>query len=51
MYEELIKKLRNAAQWADKGLVITPSVCLEAADAIEVLSKMEKTTETPKEEN
>lgn len=45
MYEELIKRLRNAAQWADKGLVIPPSICLEAADAIEVLSKMEKTTE------
>lgn len=36
--DELIKRLRNAAQWADKGLVITPSVCLEAADAIEELS-------------
>jgi len=38
MYDELVKRLRNAAQWADKGLVITPSVCLEAADAIEELS-------------
>jgi len=39
MYDELIKRLREAAQWADKGLVITPSVCLEAADAIEELQK------------
>lgn len=38
MYDDLVKRLRNAAQWADKGLVITPSVCLEAADAIEELS-------------
>ena len=38
MYEDLIKRLRNAAQWADKGLVITPSVCLDAANAIEELS-------------
>ena len=40
-YEELIKRLRISAQWADKGLVIMPSICLEAADAIEVLSKEE----------
>lgn len=40
--DELIKRLRNAAQWADKGLVITPSVCLEAADAIEELVRKEK---------
>ena len=39
MHDDLVKRLRNAAQWADKGLVITPSVCLEAADAIEELSK------------
>ena len=39
MYDELVKRLRNAAKWADKGLVITPSVCMEAADAIEELSK------------
>lgn len=39
MYDELVKRLRNAAQWANKGLVITPSVCLEAADAIEELSE------------
>lgn len=35
--DELVKRLRNAARLADKGLVITPSVCLEAADAIEEL--------------
>ncbi len=35
MYEELMKRLRISAQWADKGLVITPSVCLDAANAIE----------------
>lgn len=41
MYDEddLVKRLRIAAQWADKGLVIPPSICLEAADAIEELSK------------
>ena len=37
MYDELVKRLRNAAQWEDIGLVITPSICLEAADAIEFL--------------
>ena len=39
MCDELVKRLRNAAQWSDKGLVITPSICLEAAEAIEELSK------------
>ena len=39
MYDELVKRLRISAQWADKGLVITPSVCLEAADAIEELMR------------
>lgn len=39
MYEELTKRLRFAAQLADKGLVIMPSVCLEAANAIEELSQ------------
>ena len=39
MDNDLVKRLRNAAQWADKGLVITPSVCLEAAYVIEELSK------------
>ena len=37
-YEDLIKRLRHVAQLADKGLVIMPSVCLEAANAIEKLS-------------
>jgi hypothetical protein len=37
MYDELVKRLRYAAQWADKGLVIAPSIFLEAADAIEEL--------------
>lgn len=37
MYDELVKRLRDAAQWADKGFVITPSICLEAANAIEEL--------------
>lgn len=59
MYEELVKRLRLAAQWADKGLVISPSVCLEAADAIEEMQgklfMMKKTAEwlaekVPKEE-
>jgi hypothetical protein len=39
MHDKLVKRLRNAAQLADKGLVILPSVCLEAADAIENTSK------------
>ena len=38
MYEDSIKRLRFAAQLADKGLVITPSICLEAADAIEAMN-------------
>lgn len=37
MYEELVKRLQIAAQLADKGLLITPSICLEAANAIEEL--------------
>lgn len=40
MYDELVKRLRYAARWADKGLVIPPHVCLEAADAIEELSRL-----------
>ena len=40
MYEELVKRLKIAAQWADKGLLITPSLCLEAADAIDKLVKI-----------
>lgn len=40
MHEDLVKRLRNAAQLADKGLVITPSLCLEAADAITELCNL-----------
>jgi hypothetical protein len=43
MYDELIKRLKDVARWADEGWVITPSVCLEAADAIEELSKYANT--------
>lgn len=39
MYEELVNRLRIAAQLADKGIRIPPSLCLEAADAIERLAK------------
>lgn len=39
MYDELLKRLRFAAHWVDKGLVIPPHMCLEAADAIEELLK------------
>jgi len=42
MHDELIKRLRISAQLADKGLVITPSICLEAADAIEELSRTQE---------
>ena len=38
-YDELVDRLRIDAKIADKGLVIMPSVFLEAADAIEELSK------------
>ena len=38
-YEDLIKRLRHVAQLADKGLVIMPSVCLEAANAIGAVAK------------
>lgn len=37
MYEELIKRLKIAAQLANKGLLIPPSLCLEAAHAIATL--------------
>ena len=37
MYEELVERLKIAADWAGKGFRITPSLCLEAADAIEKL--------------
>jgi len=50
MYDELVKRLRNAAQWADKGLVITPSVCLEAADAIEELTGFVQEAERDRDE-
>ncbi len=40
MYDDLVKRLRNAAQWADKGLVIMPSICLESAEAIVELQKI-----------
>ena len=36
-YDGLIKRLQNAAMWADKGLAIPPSLVLQAADAIEKL--------------
>lgn len=57
MYEELVKRLKIAAQWADKGLLISPSLCLEAADAIaalnykyqKALSDLVKQAEPPKE--
>lgn len=38
MYDELVKRIKIFAQWVDKGLRIPPSICLEAADAIEALS-------------
>ena len=37
-YEELAKRLKIAVEWADKGLRIPPSLCLEVADAIEKLT-------------
>ena len=40
MYEELVKRLKIFAQWADKGLRIPLSICLEAADAIDKLVKI-----------
>ena len=45
MYDKLVKRLRNAAHWADKGLVIDPSVCFEAAYAIEELQGKAKVLE------
>ena len=38
MYDNLVKRLRNTACLAEKGLVIPPRICLEAADALEKLS-------------
>jgi len=37
MHDELVNRLKIAAEWAGKGFCITPSLCLEAADAIEEL--------------
>lgn len=37
-YEDLVKRLRTAARGADVGLVIVPSLCTDAAKAIEELS-------------
>ena len=39
MYEEIVERLKIAADWAGKGFRITPSLCLEAADAIESTNK------------
>lgn len=39
MYEELVERLKIAAEWAGKGFCITSSLCFEAADAIEKLEK------------
>lgn len=59
MHEELIKRLRTAVQWEDKGLRIPPSLCLEAANVIEELTDMivgewtpisERLLEPPEEE-
>lgn len=33
MCDELIKRLRSSAQWYVYGMLIDPSVCLEAANA------------------
>ena len=45
--DELVKRLKIAAEWADKGLRIPPSLCLEPADAIEKLhSQVESLCET-----
>ena len=38
MYEDLVKRLKIVAKWADKGLSIPPLLLLEAADVIEGLS-------------
>jgi len=37
MYKVLVERLKIAAEWAGKGFCITPSLCLEAAAAIETL--------------
>ena len=38
MHDELVNRLKIAAEWAGKGFCITPSLCLEAANAIEELT-------------
>ncbi len=62
IYEELIKRMRDSKHEIDcslcdrdccypDGKVHGKCIIIEAADAIEVLSKMENTTEQPKEES
>lgn len=38
MHNELVNRLKIAAEWAGNGFRITPSLCLEAANAIEELT-------------
>lgn len=40
MYDELVKRLRHSANFAERGLTTPPSELREAADAIEALSKL-----------
>lgn len=40
MYDELVKRLRHSANFAERGLTPPPSELCEAADAIEALSKL-----------
>lgn len=42
MYEDLIERLKIAADWAGKGFCITPSLCIESAAAIDELRKERK---------
>ena len=39
MYDELIKKLKSSVRWYEYGMPIVPSVCIEAAKAIEELQQ------------
>ena len=50
MYDEQVMRLRDAAQWADKGFVITPSICLIAANAIEELTGFVQEAERDRDE-
>lgn len=50
MYDELITRLKSAALWADKGLVIAPSICIKAADAIEELTGFVREAERDRDE-